>query len=482
MANDESTKNNAEESRKQTENSFGIAGIFESLKNNLNSAKKYIARTGDQGLTSLNEASARNPDFIISKRNEELANKVSVFYGYTVGQPRELNEIEKLEVNSKYNTAGNSADGFRYVRFYANNTPCQAFPQISKYPKDSPQRLILESMYPEALVDVKLIGSDIPVGQIVKIEYLDKKNNLLPVILELSGDESTPLIDVEKPVSETFTFQYPGGKPQTIKRLFSENQIRDIINKGELDEEQKFNGRDRDLKKIKHFIIHDSVVGTTADMIAVLKDRGLGIHYVITKDGSLVQTADLKEVLGHAYPYNDTSIGVEVVNPTYVTNPYVDSTWDNSIISPAPWAWTPDIRKTNKFIIPTRSQMEATWGLCQAVTSDESMNIPLEFVGFDDRRQLFVITGANPYAKLDRSKSGILAHSYFKHGDGAPAALYCYLRSINLGPNEAWSKLNFLLKPENLRTERATGTKKDGSEYVYTQYYADISLLKKGMV
>jgi hypothetical protein len=411
-----------------------------------------------------------------------LANKVSVFYGYTVGAPRQLNEVEKLEVNSKYNTAGNPSDDFRYVRFYANNTPCQAFPQISKYPKDSPQRLILENMYPEALVDIKSLGaSEIPPGQIIKIEYLDKKNNLLPVVLEISGDESGVLIDIEQPVSETFTFQYPGGKAQTIKRIFSENQIRDMAKKGVLDEEQKFNGRDRDLKKIKHFIIHDSVVGTTADMIAVLKKKGLGIHYVITKDGSLIQTADLKETLGHASPYNDTSIGVEVVNPTYVTNPYVDSTWNNSIISPAPWAWTPDIRKTDKFIIPTRSQMEATWGLCQAVTSDESMNIPLEFVGFDDKKQLFVITGANPYAKLDRSKSGILAHSYFKHGDGAPAALYCYLRSIDYGPNEAWSNLNFLLKPENLHMERVTGAKKDGSKYNYTQFYADISLLKKEM-
>jgi hypothetical protein len=54
MANKESTKNNAEESVKQAENSISISSFFESLKNNLNIAKKYIARTGDQGLTSLN--------------------------------------------------------------------------------------------------------------------------------------------------------------------------------------------------------------------------------------------------------------------------------------------------------------------------------------------------------------------------------------------------------------------------------------------
>jgi hypothetical protein len=485
MPNKESSQNNADESKEQSEQSWSLAAAQEILRNGLNSTKKYIARTGDQGLTSLNEASARNPDFIISKRNEELGNKVSVFYGYTIGNARFLNGTEKLELNSKYSTAGNPADNFRYVKFYANNTPCQAFPNISKFPEGTPQRLILENMYPEALVDLKKLQiEDIPPGQIIKIEYLDKKNNLLPVVVELSGDASGVLIDLEKPIGDSFIWQFPGAPAVTVKSLFSEGQIRDIINKGQLPGEDKFGGKDRELENIKHFVIHDSVLGTTGDMISYLKSKGLGIHYIISKDGSIVTTGDWKERLGHAGDYyNATSIGVEVVNPTYVSNPYNDSTWDNSFISPAPWAFSPDIRKTNKFIIPTRNQMESTWALCLIVTASPEMNIPLEFVGLEKEKNRFVITGANPYKKLKRSKAGILAHSYIKHGDGAAATLYCYLRSTGLPPDEAWSKMNFLLKPKNLIPEKTTGLKKDGkTKYEYIQYYANLNLLKKGNV
>ena len=482
MPNEESSQNNADEVQAQAEDQYKIDRQYYNQKNNLNTARKYIARTGDQGLTSLNEASARNPNFIISKRNEELGNKVSVFYAYTIGDPRDLNETEKLEVQSKYNLVGDAIENLKYVRFYANNTPCQAFPEQSKYLKDSPQQLILQNIYPEALVDRRKIGDQFPApGQVIQIEYLDKKNNLLPFVVSLAGDASGVLIDTSKPLSESFDWQYPGDEKISVKRLFSENQIRDIIKKGELPGEQKFDARDRDLENIKHFVIHDSVLGTTGDMISYLKSKGLGIHYIISKDGSLVATAEWKERLGHAGPYNSTSIGVEVVNPTYTSNPYNDSTWNNSFISPAPWAFSPDIRKTNKFIIPTRNQMETVWYLCQLVTAPNTgMKIPLEFVGLNKEKNIFVITGANPYAKLDRSKAGILAHSYVKHGDGAATTFYCYLRSTGLGANEAWSKMNFLLKPENLIKESVTGTKKDGEKYTYVQYYANLDLLSGG--
>ena len=105
MPNEESSQNNADEVQAQAEDQYKIDRQYYNQKNNLNTARKYIDRTGDQGLTSLNEASARNPNFIISKRNEELGNKVSVFYAYTIGDPRDLNETEKLEVQSKYNLA-----------------------------------------------------------------------------------------------------------------------------------------------------------------------------------------------------------------------------------------------------------------------------------------------------------------------------------------------------------------------------------------
>tara|TARA_S200002703_G_scaffold129319_1_gene116333 strand:+ start:2032 stop:3474 length:1443 start_codon:yes stop_codon:yes gene_type:complete len=478
MANDKSSEKISKESVSQALNNLEASRVINNLRNGLNTVRKYIARTGDQGLTSLNQSSSRNPDFITSKRNEELANKVSIYYGYTVGEPRALNSVEKLEVDSKYNVAKSKTSELRYVKFYSNNTPCQAFPQMCKYPENSPQRLVLENIYPEALVDLeKLRASEISSGQIIQIEYLDKKNNLLPIVVSVLTDSSA-VIDVNRPLSDSFSTGTTAGKPsQSIKNMFSKDQLRNVT---ELSNEQKFTGKDRDLDKIKHFVIHDTVSTTSEETINQIKSKGYGIHYVVSESGTLITTGEWKERLGHAGAYNSTSIGVEVVNPAYVSNLGGDTTWNDSLIKPAPWAWTEDYRNTKTFIVPTAKQMETVWNLCQIVTSPETgMKIPLEFIGLDKQQNTFVMTGRNPYSKLDKSKPGILAHSYLKHGDGAATVLYCFLRSTGMSPEESRLKMKFLLKPDNLIKKPATGSRK-GVSYKYTEYYANLDLLKMG--
>lgn len=155
------------------------------------------ARNGDLGIPPVAPGTINSSDYSLKQRNEELADKLSSFYAYTIGSPRELNSAESRTVGLPIygNVPGNEASNFRYVKFYANRTECEAWPNIENYAEFSPIRTLLENSYPEAIYDVNIFG-EIPSGQIVKIEYKDKINNRSPQIVEILNKQCGTIQDV----------------------------------------------------------------------------------------------------------------------------------------------------------------------------------------------------------------------------------------------------------------------------------------------
>jgi N-acetylmuramoyl-L-alanine amidase len=67
-------------------------------------------------------------------------------------------------------------------------------------------------------------------------------------------------------------------------------------------------------QQIDQFVIHYDAADSSANCFAVLKSRGLSVHFMIDVDGTIYQTLDVKERAWHATKANNRSIGVEMAN------------------------------------------------------------------------------------------------------------------------------------------------------------------------
>jgi N-acetylmuramoyl-L-alanine amidase len=67
--------------------------------------------------------------------------------------------------------------------------------------------------------------------------------------------------------------------------------------------------------RVDQFVLHYDVAGTSANCFKVLHDsRGLSVHLMLDIDGTIYQTADLKESTWHASKANPRSVGIEIAN------------------------------------------------------------------------------------------------------------------------------------------------------------------------
>ena len=102
---------------------------------------------------------------------------------------------------------------------------------------------------------------------------------------------------------------------------------------------------------VDEIVLHESVTGSRTATVNVLKARGLSVHVIIDRDGSVTWHADPTEQCAHAGGrHNRRSIGVEVVNRYYGAQ-----AGPNETTIPAVWA------HRGVYIVPTLAQMEATW-------------------------------------------------------------------------------------------------------------------------
>lgn len=183
-------------------------------------------------------------------------------------------------------------------------------------------------------------------------------------------------------------------------------------------------------------ILHETVTTSWESTVNVLKQRGLGVHFIVDSDGKVYQHADAyTDIMWHGTLFNRTSVGIEVVNP-YEPRflPKGGSAWGDAIID-APWA-AGDARK---YVVPTPSQAEAASKLVDFLSSARAnpIAVPQHWPGFQGSSRL-----SFGRIKADASPNpGIHAHMYFGHGDGAWLVLYSWLRlEVGLTPEDAWGK------------------------------------------
>ena len=439
--------------------------------NDSNRTRKYIARDGNLGPTSVNEMSENQQAFVARLQNRESAQKNSIWYGYTIGSTRDLNAVEKDIYNALFSLPTEGSRGYKQVKFYADGTPSDAFPNLASYSGPKSQQEALKDLIPEVLVSPDFLSNgDIPSGTRIIFEYLDKKNNLFPILKEIPKSSSEPVIDPEK--NYTFT-------SEMLKTTFDTGTIPESMYF-----ENTSGKKTEDLKKIKYFVIHDTA-GAKFRGIETLVNKGAGIHYFVAENGKIIKAAEWNQPLTHggARTYNRYGLGVEVINPVDPRKGGITSHHKHSMIANPIWSFpfSPVVKYVH---IPTERQMESVWSLVQIVTSSKELGIPLKFPGYlgedysdykSSRKNMFVMTGRQHWSKIDTHKPGIVAHSYVPtHSDGAITTLYCFLRSRGLSPTLARESLGKLLKPENLII--IPGPRKSDGKMV-DEYYANLNLI-----
>jgi len=175
---------------------------------------------------------------------------------------------------------------------------------------------------------------------------------------------------------------------------------------------------------VDQVVIHESVTSSRATTVRVLEARGLSVHYIVDRVGSVTQHAPLADQCAHAGgKHNRRSVAVEVVNRYYGSQgdggePDIAAVWAHR-------GW---------YILPTIQQCEAVWLLLVDV-HERIATIPLTFPG--------VIKGSFAWGRLPlvqrlRVPPGIMAHHRTGHADGLFPEHYCVLRALDFSSLAAY--------------------------------------------
>lgn len=182
----------------------------------------------------------------------------------------------------------------------------------------------------------------------------------------------------------------------------------------------------RRIGEVNELILHETVTNSAKATLDVLRQRNLGVHFILGADATLYQHGDLKnDFLWHASEHNPRSIGIEVVNPYYPSLMPRGGPWSRTIS--APWA------DKGVYVVPPMDQLEALAILVDWLVTDKAVgiSIPRTWIGTKDQKLSMGATSA--------SGPGIYAHHYFGHMDGSFLVLYCWLRlEAELDPSTAY--------------------------------------------
>jgi hypothetical protein len=192
--------------------------------------------------------------------------------------------------------------------------------------------------------------------------------------------------------------------------------------------------------------------------------RGLSVQMYADVDGRIFQHNDLVEVAWHGAPFNQVSVGIEIVAPILPTinvrsqaakltlplsqqlglEPYrtITTTWMQRRREKNP---------NREYVLPPIDQVEGVAQLVQFLTDPSGRHglaIPRQWIG-DPGDGTFILRGGS---RLARPTPGLIAHAQFKNtkDDGLFAALYCWLRlaarsGAGMQPGDAYTAAERLL-------------------------------------
>jgi len=180
---------------------------------------------------------------------------------------------------------------------------------------------------------------------------------------------------------------------------------------------------------IDEIVIHESVTGSRVATLGVLQRRGLGVHYVVDRDGSITQHVPLAMACAHAEGFgqrslhNERSVAIEVVNRYYGAG----ASQGDHVID-AVWA------HRGRYIVPTGVQLEAVWQLVMGTASELELDVTFPGV----QRMLKVGPKRFVWGRIKTHEvPGVVAHARWAHADGLFVEHYLLLRSLGHEPGPA---------------------------------------------
>lgn len=181
-------------------------------------------------------------------------------------------------------------------------------------------------------------------------------------------------------------------------------------------------------KPASQIVIHESVSPSRERTISDLRGKGLDVHYIVERDGSVTQHVPDNLAAAHAgNEHNDPSIAIEYVNRYYVPgDPNIQKALvaSGSRIINAKWA------HKGAYVVPPQVQLEAGYRLTKLIIS-RNRTIPKTFPG--------TAGGVFKWGRIAQHHvPGIMAHARWDHSDGAFPEHYTWLRFRGYSPIDAY--------------------------------------------
>lgn len=173
-------------------------------------------------------------------------------------------------------------------------------------------------------------------------------------------------------------------------------------------------------KKTTHVLFHESVTSSREATVEVLNKRGLSVHLIVDRDGSVTQHAPLDAACWHADALNSISVSIEVVNEYYGSRAN-----EGDLVIAVPWA------HLGKYIVPTPEQLEAAYQLAMSLC--DKFKIPKAFP--------VVSKGIFRWSRIpgrDATTPGLHAHHETEHSDGLFPLHYCHARELGYDEEQAY--------------------------------------------
>ena len=440
------------------------------------------------------EAGMKVRDVAVNLANKQTKRKVDQVQKAMVLQSRELNDLEKKELEN----LGIYKDPENLRLAYVRNPECPAL--VIPNPLAEPDKQIQQmwiSLHPQMFYNIKQSGGrEIPEQSRITMVWIGPYQAWLQDF------------DLESDTLIAFGSATLNTQEIVLNDVFKNGTIIPKSFDTSIGEFTSVVG-DRTLDTINKFVIHETAGATEETGIVAAGSAGCGVHYFVNEDGEIHGWTAPTKILKHAgASINASSIGVEVVSPYIPKNTpgvlgskyhikgktgtkqwiarwkrlpeeikFLDPSaryrrvWKEVIFSPG-WVISPGGENEElaygQYVVPSPQIAEGTYKLTLNLIEDPELNIPRIFRGFNYKTGEFtmrmigtgvagageaIIKDTTSLPALNRKQSvpdtlplmsaykpGIMSHQHVgSHKDGSWLCLYVFLRMvIGLDPAKAY--------------------------------------------